>query len=94
VTMHGASDIRSAFEVVEQEISQFLEPDRPPVDDRAVLDSLRARLARLRALMATQAAPGPTRCPHCGSGGPLDETPCQACWEALVPPTSFVNGPP
>jgi hypothetical protein len=94
VPMRGAGDIPSAVEAVEQEISQFLDPGRSPVDDRAALEGLRATLARLRSLMAIQPAPGAGRCPHCGSGGPLDEISCQACWEALVPPAPFVDGPP
>jgi hypothetical protein len=94
MTMHGAGDIRSAVEAVEQEISQFLDPGRSAIDDRAALDGLRATLARLRSLMAIQPVPVVGRCPHCGSGGTLDEISCQACWEALVSPAPFVNGPP
>jgi hypothetical protein len=92
--MRGAGDTRSAVEAVEQEISQFLDPRRPPVDDRAALEGLRTTLARLRTLIENQPSPGTERCPNCGSGGTLDEISCRTCWEALVPPNSTMSGLP
>ena len=69
-------------------MAQFLDSGLSTGEERASLDVLRATWATLRTVMATQAVPGAARCPHRGSGGTLDVTPCKACFEALFPCSS------